>query len=63
MLKVNFKWQSTKNTNFLVMILFLLFNIEVFAKAFNLMTLSSMVAPLRGLPLPFKVPDWVKKYC
>ena len=33
MLKVNFKWQSIKNTNFLVMILFLLFNIEVFCQS------------------------------
>ena len=33
MLKVNFKWQSIKNTNFLVMILFLLFNIEIFCQS------------------------------
>ena len=33
MLKVNFKWQSFKNTNFLAMILFLLFNIEVFCQS------------------------------
>ena len=33
MFKVNFKWQSFKNTNFLAMILFLLFNIEVFCQS------------------------------
>tara|TARA_B100001093_G_scaffold110513_1_gene102805 strand:- start:2477 stop:4210 length:1734 start_codon:yes stop_codon:yes gene_type:complete len=33
MLKVNFKLQSFKNTNFLVLVLLLLFNIEVFCKS------------------------------
>lgn len=33
MLKVNFKLQSFKNTNFLVIVLFLLFNIEVFCQS------------------------------
>lgn len=33
MLKVNFKLQPFKNTNFLVMVLFLLFNIEVFCQS------------------------------
>ncbi len=33
MLKVNFKLQSFKNINFLVMVLFLLFNIEVFCQS------------------------------